>query len=86
MKRHIRKRLAFWLRTRTGMVAYGTVFFGGAFGFTGFLVFPAVFQLPFPGILIPIVAFALVGACWGEAVWQFWERLPWSMKRYRGPD
>ena len=58
------------LRTRGGMLAFGSLAFG-----TGMIVItqhtiPRMWDISFPGTVIPIMACYLVGLCWSEAMWQ----------------
>jgi hypothetical protein len=68
-------------RTHAGMVAFGGIAFGSGFALVTHLSFPRMWDISFPGTLIPIMACFLVGLCWGELMWhlmqrlQFWERM-----------
>jgi hypothetical protein len=68
---HIAKTwLAAFLRTRVGMVLFCAVFWGSAMVAITWHQFPAMYAFPLPG-LIPVAAILLVGACFGEAMWQW---------------
>jgi hypothetical protein len=62
-------------RTRAGMVvAFGGFGFGGGFALITHHSFPRMWDISFPGTLIPVTACFLVGLCWGEAMWRFKHR------------
>ena len=63
------------LRSRAGMVVFGAVAFGSGFALITQHLLPRMWAISYPGTLIPVTACVLVGACWGDAVWQLMHRL-----------
>jgi hypothetical protein len=59
------------IRTRAGFLAFGTVAFGSGMVVVTHVSFHRMWDISFPGTLIPIVACYLVGLCWAVGTWQF---------------
>lgn len=59
-----------WLRTRAGMLVFGTLAFGSAMIPFTQDAFPRMWDVSSPGAIMPIVVCYLLGLCWGEGVWQ----------------
>jgi hypothetical protein len=71
------KKASSWLRTRWRMVVFGAVFFGGGLAATaGDRWLPRSIDLDLPAMFILAVAFLLVGACFGEFMWQVRSKNP----------
>jgi hypothetical protein len=69
-------RIRTFPRTHAGMVIiFGGIAFGGGLALVTHHSFPRMWNTSFPGILIPIASCFAVGLCWGEAVWQFRNRI-----------
>ena len=71
-----RKKFSSWLRTRWGTVAFGAVFFGGGLAAIAGDRLPHTIDLDLSALLILAVAFLLVGACFGEYMWQLRSKYP----------
>ena len=71
-----RSKVSSWLRTRWGMVVFGAVFFGGGLAAIAGDGLPRTIDLDLPAMVILAVAFLLVGACFGEYMWQVRSKNP----------
>ena len=72
----LRRKVALWIRTRTGFLMFGTVGFGTGQYFLSFKYLRGVSDLPPGGQLIAFGVALLIGYLWAWAVWD-------AVSRYR---